>query len=225
MSKMTTAQILKWSTHLEVSYLIMKIAKSITDLGIIMFFFENCLHTLITKFNILKKLEDKEELGKSKLFNRQGRDESTGQESCHKIFLLLPKKPKKSIQALQENFFKPQIQAYIGASIPNFKISTPFFCCALFFEEYLNPNLGKDKQSGKQTNIVFNEHNYHPNPSGISQGCILSHFYRLFKASSLSKIFVEFTLKPVRPTVFGKIFQIYGVQITGKCIENKKKRI
>ena len=110
----------------------MKIAKSITDLGLIMFFFENCLHILITKCNILKKLEDKEELSKSELFNIQGRDESTGQESCHKIFILLPQKTQESRHALHENFFKPQIQACIGASIPNFKISTPFFCCAVF---------------------------------------------------------------------------------------------
>ena len=41
-------------------------------------------------------------------------------------------------------------------------------------------------------------------------------------AFSFFKIFVDFSLKPVYPTMVGDKFQIDGVQITGKCICESK---
>ena len=50
------------------------------------------------------------------------------------------------------------IQIYKDASIPYFKINTPFFWCPLFFEEYLNPQI--------RTNKTVDKHSvdYHPIP-------------------------------------------------------------
>ena len=60
------------------------------------------------------------------------------------------------------NFFQPPIQVCRGTSIPYFKINTPIFCCSLFFEEYLNPQVRMNK--------VVNEHtvDYHPSPSELT---------------------------------------------------------
>ena len=51
-------------------------------------------------------------------------------------------------------------------------------------------------------------------PSPLSSG-------KLFLLS-LSRIFLQFSLKPVSPTMVEENFQIYGVQITGKCICKSK---
>ena len=48
---------------------------------------------------------------------------------------------------------------------------------------------------------------------------ILSYFYKLPRALSLSKMFVEFSFKLFYSTTCGKKFQIYGVLITRKCID------
>ena len=44
-------------------------------------------------------------------------------------------------------------------------------------------------------------------------------------AFSFFRIYVDFSLKPVYPTMVGDKFQIDGVQITGKCICESKNRI
>ena len=53
------------------------------------------------------------------------------------------------------------------------------------------------------------------------QGYILSYFYKLFSALSLSKLLVEFSLKLACYTICGKNSQIYGVHIPEKCIESR----
>ena len=48
----------------------------------------------------------------------------------------------------------------------------------------------------------------------------MQYFCKLLWALSLSRIFVEFFLKPVYSTMMvGKNFQIYGIYISRKCIE------
>ena len=46
-------------------------------------------------------------------------------------------------------------------------------------------------------------------------------FIKLFRDLSLSRMLVEFILKAVYFTMFGKTFQIYGVHIPRKCIESR----
>ena len=54
----------------------------------------------------------------------------------------------------------------------------------------------------------------------LSQGYILLYFYKLRRALSLTKILVEFSLKPVYSTMVGKKIQNYDVHISRKCIES-----
>ena len=72
--------------------------------------------------------------------------------------------------------------------------------------------------------MVVNKYgvNYHCNPSGIAQGYILLYFYRLLWVIFFSRIFVAFSHKTVYPPI-GENFQIYVVQITGKCNLELKK--
>ena len=58
----------------------------------------------------------------------------------------------------------------------------------------------------------------------ISQRYILSYFYRVLWAFFLS-IFSKFSLETVHLRMIGEIFQIYGVQITGKSICESKNWI
>ena len=62
---------------------------------------------------------------------------------------------------------------------------------------------------------MVNEHSVSYHPSN-------SNFRSALSASSLPRIFVEFSVNSVYSTMFGKYFQICGVQITGKCIVNEQ---
>ena len=72
--------------------------------------------------------------------------------------------------------------------------------------------------------MVVNKYgvNYHCNPSGMAQGYILLYFYRLLWVIFFFRIFVAFSHKTVYPPI-GENFQIYVVQITGKCNLELKK--
>ena len=59
---------------------------------------------------------------------------------------------------------------------------------------------------------------HQPSPSGLTSTDTLSDISTNPLDLSLSGIFVEFSHKPVYLIMVGKNFQIYGVQITGKCI-------
>ena len=58
----------------------------------------------------------------------------------------------------------------------------------------------------------------------LLQGYTLLYFYGLLR-SYLSRIFPEFFLKPVYPTMVAKEFQIDGVKITGKYMCESKNLI
>ena len=51
---------------------------------------------------------------------------------------------------------------------------------------------------------------------------IVSYFYKLLSALSLSRMLAEFFLKFVDSSMCGKNFQIYGVDIYRKCIESRQ---
>ena len=57
------------------------------------------------------------------------------------------------------NFLQPPMQMCESASIPYIKINMLFFCCCLFFKDFLNP---QDQQNGIRT--FFEQH---PSPSDI----------------------------------------------------------
>ena len=103
--------------------------------------------------------------------------------------------------------------------IPYFKINPLIYCCPRLFEEYLNPQV--------RINKMVNDHsvNYHPNLSGLISPIDPPKFlwihYRFISLQNICWVF----LKPVYPTFAGENFQIYGVQITGKCIFESKNWI
>ena len=59
---------------------------------------------------------------------------------------------------------------------------------------------------------------HHPCPSGLTSADTPSDISIGSLGFYLSRIFVEFSVKPVYPTMVDENFQIYGIQITGKSI-------
>ena len=93
-----------------------------------------------------------------------------------------------------------------GAHIHYFKINPPTFCCPLFSENYLNPQV--------RINKIVNKHtaNYQ-----------LSYFYGLLRALSLRSLyFLEFSPKPVYSTMVAEKFQIYSVKTTANTFLSQK---
>ena len=92
------------------------------------------------------------------------------------------------------------------------------FPLPFFFGEYLNPHV--------RINKLINEHTvyYHPTPSGLTSR-ISPHISIDSLGIYLFRIFAEFVLKPVYPTMVGDDFQVYGGKITGKCICESKNWI
>ena len=97
----------------------------------------------------------------------------------------------------------PNTSVQRGAYVLHFKISVSIFCCPLFFEEYLNLQVTINKR--------VNEHtvDYCPSPSGLTSRITPLLFLWTPQGLPLSRIFVEFFLKYVYPTVVGKNFLIF----------------
>ena len=76
-----------------------------------------------------------------------------------KSYFFVTKKTIWKQTGLPWNFLQPPIQVWRGAYIPYFKINAPIFCCSIFFEKCLNPQV--------RINKMVNEHTvyYHPSPS------------------------------------------------------------
>ena len=112
--------------------------------------------------------------------------------------------------------FSTSIQVFRGTSFSYFKIKVPFFCCPLC--QIISRPLCHNQKNGKPavsiTTLVLQDQ---------PQGYILSYFYRLVRALSHSRIFVEFSLRAVYSSIVAENFQIHAVQITGKCICELKK--
>ena len=59
---------------------------------------------------------------------------------------------------------------------------------------------------------------YQPISSGLSLRISLLIVLYTLQVLSLSRLIVKFSLKQVYPTIFGRDFQIYDIQFTGKYI-------
>ena len=88
-------------------------------------------------------------------------------------------------------FVQPPYKYAADVSTPYFKINTPLFCCPLFSNEYLNPQVRISKMEN-ECNV-----DYQPSSSGVTSGISLPYFYRPFSALYLSRIFFEFSFKPL----------------------------
>ena len=120
--------------------------------------------------------------------------------------------PQNKIK-LHDIYFNPPMQAYKGTSIPHFKINAPFSFCPL---QYLIACISINKMVKEHTV------DYHPSPSVLTSRIHRFIFTWTLKALPLSKTFVEFSIKPLYPTMAGGDFQIYGVQTTGNAFVSQK---
>ena len=77
-------------------------------------------------------------------------------KTAFKSYFFVTKKVIKKQTGSAWKFLQPLIPLCWGAYIPSFKISVPFFCCTLFSENYLNPQVRINKMVNKH--IV----DYHP---------------------------------------------------------------
>ena len=104
-----------------------------------------------------------------------------------------------------------------GAYIPYFKVNVPIFCCPLFFEEYLNPQVRINKMVSEYSV------NCHTSPSGLTLRIQpLSYFSGFLWGLSLSRIFDEFVLKHVYPTMIGKIFKFMVLRLLDNVFVSEK---
>ena len=94
--------------------------------------------------------------------------------------------------------FSTSIQVFRGTSFSYFKIKVPFFCCPLC--QIISRPLCHNQKNGKPavsiTTLVLQDQ---------PQGYILSYFYRLVRALSHSRIFVEFSLSAVYSSIVGEL--------------------
>ena len=117
------------------------------------------------------------------------------------------------------NFSCPNISVW-SASIPYCRVNPPFFCSLLFFQKYLNSQIIINKMISKHSLIG------HPSLSRLTlKICILSYFCKLLRDLILCRIYVYFSLNPVYPPMVAEHFQMYGIQITRKCICKSKNWI
>ena len=77
-------------------------------------------------------------------------------KTAFKSYFFVTKKVIKKQTGSAWKFLQPLIPVCWGAYIPSFKISVPFFCCTLFSENDLNPQVNINKMVNKH--IV----DYHP---------------------------------------------------------------
>ena len=71
-----------------------------------------------------------------------------GVQSCHKRLLILSPKKQKKQAGYAWNFLQPPMQMSVSVSNPYLKINILFFCCPLFFKDFLNL---QNQQIDKQT--------------------------------------------------------------------------
>ena len=105
------------------------------------------------------------------------------------------------------------MQVSRGASTLYFNAS--FFCNPLLLKNISNPRSRSTKWEINIVLITVLVLQEYP------QGYILSFIYKLLRALSLSRMLLEFSLRPVYSTIVGKNFQICGVHILIKCIESR----
>ena len=111
------------------------------------------------------------------------------------------------------------MQVCIDAYIPYFKLNASNFCCPLFFEEYLNPQVKISKMGNEHT--VY----YHPSPSELTSRIHLL----IYQWSPKRLISQEFSWIISQTCIFlsdrilsGALekFQVYGIKIALRLLED-----
>ena len=104
------------------------------------------------------------------------------------------------------NFLQPSIQVCRGAYIPYFKISTPFSCCSIFFEDH-DPQFRIKK--------TVNEHtvDYHPSPSELTSRIHPVIFLWTFKGFIFPEFFSIFCSNLYIPPWLRKSFKFISLSL------------
>ena len=125
--------------------------------------------------------------------------------------------PSKTIRKTgsASNFLQPSIQVCRCFNIPYFKMKMLIFCCFIFFEECLNPQVRIDKMVNKY--VV----DYHPSPSEFTS--MIQPLIILWTPKGfISEHFLNFFSNLYIPSWLQKCFQIHGFKIAGKYICESK---
>ena len=79
-----------------------------------------------------------------------------------KSYFIFHRKSNKIAEMFCINFLQPPLPVCRGAYIPYFKINAPIFCCLLFFQPQVNPQVRISKMVNKYTI------DYEPSPSQLT---------------------------------------------------------
>lgn len=127
------------------------------------------------------------------------------------------KKTTKKQTSPEWNFLQPPIVCS-RCLITLFQNKCPFYFACPFFKEYLNLEV--------RINKMANEHsvNPHPIPSWLTSRIQSRIFHKTFGVLSLSKHFLEFSVKAVYATMAGKffIFMVFRLLVF-RCVCKSKK--
>ena len=143
-------------------------------------------------------------------------DKSTGEKSFFKAIFYVTKKIIKKQTCSAWNFLQPPVQVCIGAYIPYFKINSPIFCCPLFFEEYLNPQVRINKMVNKHTV------DYHPSPSEWTSRIHSLVFLWTPKGLISPEYFLNFFSKLYIPPWLDKSFKFMVLRLLANTFVSQK---
>ena len=100
--------------------------------------------------------------------------------------------------------------------MPYFKINAPIFCCPLFSENYLNPQVKINKMVSKHT--VY----YHPNPSQLTSRIHSLIFLCTPKRYISPEFFLEFFLNLYIPPWLRKSFKFMVLRLLADTFLSEK---
>ena len=121
-------------------------------------------------------------------------------KACHK-------KVREKQTSSGWNFFQPPIPVCRGGYIPHFKINAPIFCCPLFSENYLNPQVRINKMVNRHTV------HHHPSPSQLTSRINPFIFLWTPKAFISPESFLNFFMSLYVPPWLWKSFKFMVLRL------------
>ena len=103
-----------------------------------------------------------------------------------------------------------------GVYIHYFKINPPIFCCPLFFENYLNPQVRINKMVNKHTV------DYHPSPSQVDSRIHLLIFLWTPKRFISPECFLDFFLNLYIPPWLRESFKFIVLRLLANTFVSQK---
>ena len=113
------------------------------------------------------------------------------------------------------NFLQPPIPICRGAYIPYFKINPAIFCCLIFSENYLNPQVRINK-------MVYRHIEYHPSLSQLISRCIRPIFLWTLKEFISPESFSNFFLNLYIPPWLRKSFKFVVLRLLANTFMSQK---